>query len=168
MLYQNGKVAFDHSITDSADLRDVLTLFFTHEQPAYEQFGRAVTEFKARIPALANELLTRITTERANKNQRFLSKYESFRTVCQASIDPHISDAELDEMLIQHLLTKRIFVTVFDNESFVSRNVIAREIEAVIDALTSQYFNPNEFLKGLDRFYLAIEGAAQGSCRWHC
>ena len=40
------------------------------------------------------------------------------------------------------------------------RNVIAAEVEKVIDALTGQHFNRREFLGSLDRFYTAIEQAA--------
>ena len=35
-------------------------------------------------------------------------------------------------MLVQHLLTERIFRKVFNNQEFLSRNVIAAEIEKVI------------------------------------
>ena len=54
-------------------------------------------------------------------------------------------------------LTERIFRTVFDNPDFTRRNVIASEIENVIDALTSQSFSRDSFLQRLDRFYVAIE-----------
>jgi len=63
-------------------------------------------------------------------------------------------------MLIQHLLTERIFRSVFNNPDFVERNVIAHEIEKVIVALTSQSFSRHDFLKSLDRFYGAIETTA--------
>ena len=63
-------------------------------------------------------------------------------------------------MLIQHLLTERIFRTVFDNPDFTRRNVIANEIEKVIDALTSQSFSRRVFLKPLNHFYVALEIAA--------
>jgi predicted helicase len=46
------------------------------------------------------------------------------------------------------------------NPDFARRNIIAAEIEKVIDALASQSFSRAEFLKKLDRFYLAIEDAA--------
>ena len=65
-------------------------------------------------------------------------------------------------MLVQHLLTERLFRTIFNNPEFVKRNAIAREVERVIDALVSQSFRPHRVsLKSLDRFYLAIEGAAR-------
>ena len=52
-------------------------------------------------------------------------------------------------MLIQHLLTERIFRTVFDNPDFTRRNIIAREIENVIDVLTERTLNRSEFLPTL-------------------
>jgi len=67
----------------------------------------------------------------------------------------------VDEMLVQHLLTERLFRTIFDNPEFTRRNAIAHEVERVIDALLSQSFNRSDYLKGLDRFYVAIESAAR-------
>ena len=64
-------------------------------------------------------------------------------------------------MLIQHLLTIRLFDTIFDNPDFVRRNVIAAEVEKVIEALASKSFSRAQFLKSLDRFYVAIESAAK-------
>jgi len=63
-------------------------------------------------------------------------------------------------MLIQHLLTERIFRKIFDVGDFMQRNNIAVEIEKVVAALTSRHFSRDNFLKELDRFYLAIEDAA--------
>ena len=48
-------------------------------------------------------------------------------------------------MLIQHLLTERLFRTVFNNPDFTHRNVIASEIESVIRALTSHVVQPRRF-----------------------
>jgi predicted helicase len=48
----------------------------------------------------------------------------------------------------------------------VSRNIIAAEIEKVIQALTIRAFNRQEFLQPLDRFYVAIESAAKGIESW--
>ena len=50
-------------------------------------------------------------------------------------------------MLIQHLLTERLFRKVFNNPDFVQPQRDRREIEKVIDALTSQSFSRDEFLK---------------------
>ncbi|MGA8493596.1 MAG: hypothetical protein WB711_24455 [Terriglobales bacterium] len=64
-------------------------------------------------------------------------------------------------MLVQHLLTERIFRKIFDNPDFTRRNVVAAEIEKVINELTKRAFNRDEFLGNLDRFYKAIEQSGE-------
>ena len=81
--------------------------------------------------------------------------------LCRTSLNPNISKSAVDEMLIQHLLTERLFTTVFQNQDFVRRNVIAAEIENVVDALVSQSFHRHDFVRSLDPFYKAIEGTAK-------
>ena len=68
---------------------------------------------------------------------------------------------------MQHLLTERLFRTLFDNPDFTRRNVIAAEIEKVIDALTRRVFNRADFLRSLDRFYVPIENAARTITDWN-
>ena len=111
------------------------------------------------MPALGNSLAALIQKER-DTNAHFTTAFEGFYEKCRQSINPNLSEAAVEEMLIQHLLTERIFRTVFSNPDFTDRNVIAREIETVIKALTEQAFSRDDFLRSLDRFYLAIERAA--------
>ena len=63
-------------------------------------------------------------------------------------------------MLVQHLLTERLFRTIFDNPEFTRRNAIAVEVERVIEPW-SESFSRTDYLKGLDPFYGAIESAAR-------
>lgn len=116
-------------------------------------------EFKNKVPELGAALLEIIEQE-TKTNKRFIQAFEDFAELCKAAINPNLSRQAVEEMLIQHLLTERIFSKVFDNPEFVNRNIIAREIEQVINALTSPYFSKHEFLKKLDRFYVAIETTA--------
>ncbi len=122
-------------------------------------------EFKERVPELARALLTIIERE-YKQNKKFIAAFYAFAELCRQSLDPTISTEVINEMLVQHLLTERLFRTVFDNSDFVDRNVIAVEIEKVIQALTSRAFNRHEFLKALDRFYVAIEAAARSIDGW--
>ena len=82
--------------------------------------------------------------------------------MCQTALNPNLSRDAVDEMLVQHLLTERLFRKIFDNQEFTRRNVIAAEVEKVIDALVSQSFNRDEFLRSLDRYYRPIETTGQG------
>nr|HET6901398.1 type ISP restriction/modification enzyme [Ktedonobacteraceae bacterium] len=128
-------------------------------------FEHAVSDFKESIPDLALGLVQRIQEEHAH-NKTFVAAFSSFLDLCRTSLDPHMSRATVDEMLVQHLLTERLFRTIFDNSDFINRNVIASEIEKMIQALTSRAFNRKEFLKSLDRFYIAIENAARNLDDW--
>ncbi|MHB1426371.1 MAG: DUF433 domain-containing protein [Gemmataceae bacterium] len=75
-------------------------------------------------------------------------------------VNPNISQGAVEEMLVQHLLTERLFRNNFDSQEFLSRNIIAAEVETVVDALVKKRFNRDDFQKSLDRFYMAIENAA--------
>ena len=159
IIWQDARQVLDEDITQPERLIEALRTFFVYQPPAYEQFEQAVEEFKLKVPELASGLLQLIEKERAG-NQRFILAFESFSDLCRQTINPNISTEAVEEMLIQHLLTERIFRSVFNNPDFVERNVIAREIEKVIVALTSQSFSKHEFQQSLDRFYGAIETTA--------
>jgi predicted helicase len=158
-LYQNGERAMIVDLTDAKQLADLLNAFFAYTEPAHENFGKAIDEFKERVPDLALGLVEKIKAAHSD-NPRFIAAFAAFYELCCNSLNPNLSLAAADEMLVQHLLTERLIRTIFDNQDFTRRNVIAAEIEKVIDALVSKSFNRHDFLKSLDRFYLAIESAA--------
>ncbi len=159
LLYQDGRLVADEDIADRERLVSILRLFFEYEPPAFEQWQEAVAEFKDKVPELAQSLLALIETER-RENKRFVDAFEGFVEMARQAINPNIAIAAVEEMLIQHLLTERIFRSVFNNPDFAQRNVVAREIERVIEALTSRAFSRTQFLGRLDRFYKAIEETA--------
>ena len=159
LLYQHGQLQLDLDISEPRNLVHVLQTFFAYQEENIAAWHTAVAEFRETVPELGEKLTALIETERQT-NTRFQEAFANFHRQCQALINPNLSIAAVEEMLIQHLLTERIFRTVFNNPDFTRRNIIAREIENVIDALTSQTFDRNEFLRSLDPFYVAIEETA--------
>ena len=159
-LYQNGQVAMQVDLTKQEQISNLLITFFSYTEPAHEDFSSAVDDFKQRVPDLARGLVHIIQDAHAT-NAAFQQAFTSFFSLCRESLNPNLSKAAVDEMLVQHLLTERLIRTIFDSQDFIRRNVIAREVETVIDALVSKAFNRHEFLKSLDTFYLAIESAAK-------
>ena len=159
LLYQHGRLQLDLDITEPRNLIQVLQTFFTYQEENTSAWHIAVSEFKDTVPELGDKLAALIETERQN-NPHFQEAFTRFHQQCQASINPNLSVAAVEEMLIQHLLTERIFRTVFDNPDFTRRNIIAREIETVIDVLTERTLNRSEFLRPLEPFYAAIEKTA--------
>ena len=156
ILWQNEREVIDADLTDPAQLVEAVHTFFAYRPQHFVEWEKAVAEFKDRVPALGKRLATLIHEERGT-NLSFRTAFRNFHEKCCQSLNPNLSESAVEEMLIQHLLTERIFRTVFDNPDFTRRNVIANEIENVIDALTSQSFSRDSFLQRLDRFYVAIE-----------
>ena len=160
ILWQNDQRVLDADLTDSTQLIETLETFFAHRPQAYVEWETAVAQFKDKVPALGKGLAELIEKERETSRQ-FATAFRAFHEKCCQSINPDLSEAAVEEMLIQHLLTERLFRTVFDNPDFTRRNVIANEIEKVIDALTSHSFSRDGFLQSLDRFYISIEDTAR-------
>jgi len=165
ILFQNKKRAFEYDLHNPTEVGDLLSQFFTYTEPDIASFEVAVQEFKERVPELARALLAIIERE-YKANRKFIAAFDVFAELCRQSLDPKIGTDIINEMLVQHLLTERLFSTVFDNPDFIRRNAIAAEIEKVIDTLASHSFSRHEFLKSLDRFYIAIEGAARSIDGW--
>jgi len=161
IIYQDGREYFNQDISQPEQLVAALKTFFAYQPPHFEEWQTAVNEFKDKLPEHAAALLALIRDERG-ANQRFLQAFDDFANLCRQALNPNLSDAAVEEMIIQHILTERIFRKIFDNPDFVRRNIIAREIDKVIEALTSQSFSREGFLKKLDRFYHAIEATAAG------
>ena len=160
IIIQNGREVFNDRITNPQFLIRALKIFFEEYQPEeLLKWEKAAEEFKDRVPEIGQRLLKQIETER-ERNRVFTGAFNDFFSLCRETINPELSVKAVEEMLIQHILTERIFRNVFRNADFVNRNIIAREIEKVVTALTSQHFSRDEFLSDLDLFYKAIETTA--------
>jgi type I restriction-modification system DNA methylase subunit len=160
VLFQHDKEVLRVDMADPAKLAELLAEFFRHTEPQIEKFEEAVDEFKERVPDLATGLAKKIA-EAHRINADFKQAFAAFFELCRTSLNPNLSQAAVDEMLIQHILTERLIREIFDNPEFVRRNVIAAEVEKVMLAMTSKSFDRNTYLKELDRFYVAIEQAAR-------
>ena len=159
ILYQNGREVLDADITERETLVTVLETFFAYERENAAQWRAAVAKFRDTVPALRREAKELIQT-RHRDSARFRTAFAEFHQLCQTAINPNLSETAVEEMLLQHLLTERTFRTVFDNPDFAQRNVIAREIEKVINALIEDAYSRDAFLENLKPFYREIEREA--------
>ena len=159
ILYQNGQVALDVDITEPARLIAALQYLFAYVPPALDNWQTAVSDFRAYVPDLASALKALID-QRHETDPTFKAAFTDFYEICRTSINPELSRDAVEEMLIQHILTERIFRTVFNRSDFTHRNIIAREIENVSYVLMRHEVSRDVFLEPLDRFYVAIEQAA--------
>jgi predicted helicase len=168
VLYQDSVVVLRVDLSKRSELAELLTFFFSYAQPQIESFEVAARKFKEQIPGLAKRLNGLITAEWQDQrgNPEFKRAFTGFWTLCSQSIDSKITPDAVIDMLVQHLLTERLFRTVFNNPDFTRKNVIACEIETVVDALTSHVIDRNQFEQPLDPFYRAVEEAAKTLTDW--
>jgi predicted helicase len=159
VLYQNSEIHFEADLKNADDLVKILTLFLEFAPPAIAEWEKAVEEFRDKVPQIGASLKTLIEKERQT-NKKFIAAFEDFCSLCRGSLNPNISVEAVEEMIIQHILTERIFRKIFAYADFIARNVIAQEIEKVITALNSRVFSRDDFSKSLEHFYGAIENAA--------
>jgi predicted helicase len=160
VLYQNRDRVLEVDLSDPAELARLLHRFYSHTEPEIKEFEAAVEKFELRVPDLAKGLAVKIE-EAHDRNRPFREAFAAFFSLCQLSLNPNIRREAVDEMLVQHLLTERLFRTIFDNPEFTRRNAVAVEVERVIEALVSESFSRTDYLKSLDSFYGAIENAAR-------
>ena len=105
LLYQHGRLHLDLDISEPRNLVQVLQTFFAYQEENIAAWHTAVSEFREMVPELGEKLAALIETERQN-NPHFQEAFTRFHQQCQASINPNLSVAAVEEMLIQHLLTE--------------------------------------------------------------
>ncbi|NWJ98681.1 MAG: N-6 DNA methylase [Chloroflexi bacterium] len=159
VLFQGGQRVLSCDMRDHLRLKQLLEQFITFVPPDIEEFNKAVAKFREEIPTLAANL-TDLIEEAKKKNKRFREALQSFLTLCRSSLNPDTTSAQVEDMLKQHLLTERIFRSIFQNSDFVRRNAVASELEKMVDALISQSNNRNEFLQTINHIYRPIEEKA--------
>lgn len=156
ILYQDRAKADEFALREPVKIAELLSRFLSHDEAHEREFKRAMEEFKSRIPDLAHALYEHIR-EAHKKTPAFKKAFSDFVALCRQSLNPELSEHMVDEMLVQHLLTERLMRNLFQNPDFTHRNVIAAQIQNVIDKLASSSFSTAEFLRKLDPYYRAIE-----------
>ena len=158
VLWQNRNEVIRCDMTDTAALSKLLKLFFSFERIEIASFRAAVEQFKADLPAVLDALRQMIESAHT-ANASFRQAEEKFLVHAQEAINPSLTDADVREMLIQHILTEEIFSKVFDDSDFHQHNNVARELYALEGAFFTGALK-RQTLKGLESYYAAIRSAA--------
>lgn len=158
VLYQNRAEVMRCSMTDTGALLKLMNLFFGYERQEIAQFRKAVEQFKADLPAVLDALRDKIDAAYAH-NEPFRAAADTFLAHAKETINPAIGEADVREMLIQHILTEEIFTHVFDQGDFHRENNIAKALYA----LEGKFFTgavKRDTLKGLEPYYATIRANA--------
>ncbi len=158
VLYQNRSEVMRCSMLDTGELLRLVTRFFGYERKEIEDFRKAVAQFKQDIPAVLEALREKIDAAYSG-NAEFKTAADKFLAHAKDTINPSIVEADIREMLIQHILTEEIFAHVFEQGDFHRDNNIAKELYA----LEAKFFTgqlKRETLKGLETYYATIRSNA--------
>ena len=158
VLWQHRNEVLRCDMTDTQALSRLLKLFFSFERPEIAGFRAAVEQFKTDLPAVLLALRQMIELENT-KNPGFRAAEIKFLAHAQEAINPALTDADVREMLIQHILTEEIFANVFDDSDFHQHNNVARELYALEGVFFTGALK-KQTLKGLETYYAAIRAAA--------
>ncbi len=158
VLIQNREEAMRADMTSPGDLHRLIRRFLDYELPQIEEFREAQRQFKADLPAVLENLRGAVEEAEA-ENREYNAAAASFLELCRQSISPDVSAADMREMLLQHILTKDIFLRVFAEDQFHRENDVARRL----DGLERTFFTGDVRRQAIDRlraYYGAIGRAA--------
>ncbi|WP_091512076.1 type ISP restriction/modification enzyme [Flexibacter flexilis] len=159
ILYQNNDRVLRVNMRDDAELDKLLQKFVKLELPYVQEFNKALEQFKTDIPKIL-DTFRELLKEKHHENAGFQQKFNAFWDSCKASINEGISKEDIDEMIIQHLLTSDLFTRVFDDADFHRENNIAQEIEQVISAFMNRETRMR-YLKDIEYYYRALQDGAK-------
>ena len=157
VLIQNREEAMRVDMSRPGELHRLIRRFLDYELPEIEEFRQAQEQFKSDLPSVIGSL--REAVEQAEgENAEYQSAAADFLDLCHRSIGPEVSEADVREMLLQHILTKDIFLRVFAEDQFHSENNIAREL----DKLEGKFFTGDVRRQAIDRLraYYGVIGRA--------
>ena len=158
VLWQDNAEITRVAMDDTEALYALLTRFFAHERQEIADFNKAVKQFATDLPAILGALRDRIAEKHAASSD-FAKAVASFHEHARDAINPAVSEDDVREMLIQHVLTEDIFAKVFDNPDFHQHNNIAAELKKVEDALFGRG-EKAQLLRALAPYYSGIASTA--------
>jgi predicted helicase len=165
VLIQGGQETARTEIKNPTTLHALLTAFVSYEPPEVQTFRAAIERFKEDLPDLVTEL-RHIIEEQAAANPAFVKARDDFLELCKEAINPYIVLADIREMIIQHILTEDIFITVFGEDQFHRENNIARELQQVISSFFKGTIRRN-IHKRMSPYVDVIKAAASNITNHH-
>ena len=158
VLIQNGGEAMRVDMSRPGELHRLIRRFLDYELPEIGEFRQARQQFKTDLPAVLDNLRAAVAGAAAG-NPAYRETAARFLALCRQTISPEVSDADVREMLLQHILTKDIFMAVFRESQFHRENSVARQL----DDLEGTFFTGDvqrQAIDNLRRYYGAIGRAA--------
>ncbi len=138
ILYQNHQRTITCDMADAKALHNIITQFVSFEKPEAQNFKIALKQFSDDTPDMVKilqDMIQKIVQNEQDNtsisNTDFIKQRTNFLETCKSYINPDIKYADIDEMIIQHILTQDIFKTVFSNDQMSEENNIAQSLNVI-------------------------------------
>ena len=157
VLVQNGNEAMRVDMSRDGELHRLIRIFLDYELPEIQEFRHAQSQFKTDLPTVLENLRATVAEAEAD-NPEYQEAASSFLDLCRRTIGPAVSPADVREMLLQHILTKDIFLSIFREDQFHRENNVARQL----DRLERTFFTGDVRRQAIDRLraYYGVIGRA--------
>ncbi|MEH2270540.1 MAG: type ISP restriction/modification enzyme [Nostoc sp.] len=165
VLIQSGQETMRVPMKDINALDAIITYFINYVRPEVKDFREAIEIFKQDLPAVLNALRNLIDSQ-IETNTAFKIARAKFWSICKESINPEVTLLDIREMMIQHILTEDIFISIFNESQFHRENNIARELKGVIDTFFTGSTKKNT-LGTIERYYGVIRRTAANIYNHH-
>ena len=165
VLIQSGYESMRVPMRDAEGLDGIINHFINYVRPEVKDFREAIQTFKADLPRIL-ETLRDLIDNQATVNPKFEIARDKFWQICRDSINPEVTLFDIREMIIQHILTEDIFLTIFNESQFHRENNIARELQNVIDTFFTGVTKRNTLIT-IKSYYGVIRRTAANICNHH-
>ncbi|MDE2464534.1 MAG: DEAD/DEAH box helicase [Alphaproteobacteria bacterium] len=113
------------------------------------------------IAKIANTHIDRIKAILGNpENKKERKAFDAFAAELRDDLNDEITDAEIIEMLAQHLVTQPVFEALFDHYDFAKQNPMSRAMQKVLDTLEQHHLGKEA--DTLTAFYQSVKLRAEG------
>lgn len=113
------------------------------------------------IATIANRHIDRITKVLADPGNTVVRQsFNNFAAEIRDDTNGEVTDAEIIEMLAQHMITKPVFETLFSDAHFASHNPMSKAMQSVLDILDQEHLEKET--KQLEGFYNSVRIRAEG------
>jgi predicted helicase len=157
VLFQAGQEVARINMKNPDELDKILKKLLSYKRPEILDFELAIERFSSDIPQIVKSL--RELIKHAESNSDFSKNQKQFLELCRESINPQMTTEDVQEMLIQHILTEEIFISVFDESQFHRENNIAKQL---LELENTFFFGQTkrELLANLQSYYKIIKARA--------
>ena len=107
------------------------------------------------------EKYVRFITDIVNRNNKNKEEFEKFVKALQKQLNPSLTVESAIDFLAQHIITKPIFDTLFENYSFSANNPVSKSMEQILEILEAKGLEKEQNQK-LEKFYESIKRKIRG------